>query len=210
MFPRTIVATLGFVIGLGALLLQFALAIPLRLSTGDNLLGAVVYYFTFFTILTNLMLVLIYLSELSTAGWLNWWRSPVTRAMMAGAMALLMPFYHLLLAGLWQPQGLQAIADTTLHYIAPTLYLLWWLILQPKGTLRFADIGWMVLPPAIWLVWTMLRGAVLNEYPYPILEVHKLGYPAVAANILVVLAILLGLFALTVVLDRLLVRRKAG
>jgi hypothetical protein len=63
---------------------------------------------------------------------------------------------------------------------------------QPKGTAALADIGWMVLPPAIWLAWAMLRGAVLSEYPYPILEAHKLGYPAVAVNILVVLAVLLG------------------
>jgi hypothetical protein len=48
---------------------------------------------------------------------------------------------------------------------------------------------------------------VLSEYPYPILEAHKLGYPAVALNVFSVLVVLLLLFAATIALDRLLARR---
>lgn len=204
-----IVAAVGFAFGLAALILQFVLAIPARMGNGDSLVGALVYFFTFFTILTNIMLVLIYLSELWSAGWLGWWRNPVTRGMMAAAIALVMGFYHFVLAGLWAPQGWLQIADVSLHYITPALYLLWWLVFQPKGNLRFADLGWMILPPAIWLAWAMLRGAVVNEYPYPILEAHKLGYPAVALNILMVLAVLVALFAIVIAIDRVMGRRPS-
>ncbi len=34
----------------------------------------------------------------------------------------------------------------------------------------------------------MIRGAIVSEYPYPILEAHKLGYGQVAINIVAVLA----------------------
>ena len=65
-----------------------------------------------------------------------------------------------------------------------------------------STIGWMLLPPAVWLVWAMGRGAVVNEYPYPILDAHKLGYGPVTINILVGLIVLMLLFAGTVALDR--------
>ena len=102
----------GFSIGTAALLLQFYLTLSTRLlRMGDSLPGTLIFFFTFFTILTNIMLVLIYLSELTTAGWLGWWRTPVTRGMMAGAIALVGIFNHLLLAELQDLTGPSALAD---------------------------------------------------------------------------------------------------
>jgi len=54
----------------------------------------------------------------------------------------------------------------------------------------------------------MGRGAVVNEYPYPILDAHKLGYGPVTINILVVLVVLVLLFAGTIAADRFLSRQK--
>ena len=125
------VAIAGLVLGLAALILQFSLSIPARLGQGHDLLDALVWFFTYFTILTNLMLVLIYLSELVPWRWLGWWRSPVTRGMMAAAIALVMGFYHFVLAGLWAPEGWFHVADVALHYATPILYLVWWVAFNP-------------------------------------------------------------------------------
>jgi hypothetical protein len=197
-----ILALIGLAIGLGALILQFSLTIPLRMSRGHDLTDALIFFFTFFTILNNLMLVLVYLSELRLWPWLRWWRSPVTRGMMAGAIALVMGFYHFVLAATWAPEGLFWLGDVLLHYLTPTIYIVWWLVFQPKGNLRFGHIGWMLLPPAIWLAWAMLRGAIVAEYPYPILEAHVLGYPQVALNIAFMLVLLSVIFAVVVALDQ--------
>lgn len=205
---RTIWALAGFGLGTGALLLQAAITFSLRLAAGHDLLDAVIYFFTFFTILTNLMLVLIYLSELVRWRMLDWWRQPVTRGMMTGAIILVGVFYHFLLAGLWAPQGWAKLADVSLHYLTPILYVVWWIAFAPKSQLRFADIPVMLLPVAVWLGWAMLRGAVIGEYPYPILEADKLGYGTVALNCLVVLAALIALYALVVLVDHTLGRRR--
>jgi hypothetical protein len=148
------------------------------------------------------MLVLVYLSDLVPRRWLGWWRSPVTRGMMAGAIALVMGFYHFVLAATWAPAGLFLLADVLLHYVTPGVYVIWWLVFQPKGSLRFGHIGWMLLPPSLWLAWTMLRGAIVAEYPYPILEAHVLGYPQVALNIAFMLVLLSVIFAVVVALDQ--------
>ncbi|HEX4297222.1 MAG TPA: Pr6Pr family membrane protein [Devosia sp.] len=198
---------IGLAIGTVALLLQFYATLGLKLGQGAGLGATLVFFFTFYTILTNIMLVLVYLSDLNAARWLGWWRSPVTRGMMAGAIALVGIFNHLLLADLQDLTGLAALCDTLLHYAAPAYFVLWWLIFQPKGTLRFADIPVMLLPTLIWLIWAMLRGAVVGEYPYPILDAATLGYGAVAINCLFVFIGLLVIYLIVVALDRALAGR---
>ena len=66
----------GLLIGTAALVLQFYLTMVVRLGNGDSLFGALWFLFTFFTILTNLMLVLIYLADLDDTRFLGWWRAP--------------------------------------------------------------------------------------------------------------------------------------
>lgn len=207
---RRVVTLIVLLIGLAALILQFSLTIPLRISNGDTPLGAVVFYFSFFTILTNLALVLICLSDLVATRWLAWFCAPVTRGTAASAITLVMILYYLLLAALWAPEGWFKVADVTLHYVTPCLYIFWWLIFQPHGTLRIRDIPLMLLPPLIYLAYTMIRGAIITEYPYPILEAHKLGYPQVALNVLLVVIGLVLLCGVVVTVDRLLVRKNAA
>ena len=204
---RQVATWIGFLIGAGALLLQAYLTLTIRAGQGESLGSTIVFFFTFFTILTNLMLVLIYVSDLTAARWLGWWRTPVTRGMMAGAIALVGIFNHLLLAELQDLTGLSSLADTLLHYVTPAWFVLWWLLFQPKGTLRFADIPVMLLPTLVWLVWAMARGAVVGQYPYPILDAGKLGYGTVALNCLFVFIGLVVIYLIVVALDRALAGR---
>ena len=196
----------GLVLGTAALLLQLFITVSLRLGNGDTIFGALVFYFTFFTILTNLTLVLIYASELWPRSEMSWFRAPVTRGMMAAAITLVLAFYHFVLAETWDPQGLSLVADMVLHYVTPVLYVLWWVLFMRHGVLKWGDIPTMLLPPTIYLVWAMLRGALVGEYPYPILEAYRIGYAAVAINVLAVLIALTALCAIAVALDKVLVR----
>jgi hypothetical protein len=204
------VTWIGLIVGCVALLLQFALAVSLRLNNGDSIVGAVIFYFSFFTILTNLTLVFIYASELWPQSALGWFRSAVTRGMMAAAITLVMVFYHLILAETWEPQGLALVCDLALHCVTPILYVLWWAFFSRHGTLKFSDIPTMLVPPTIYLIYALVRGALTDEYPYPILEAGRIGYAAVALNVLFVLIGLIALCAIVVALDRLIVRVRLG
>ena len=197
---------IGLIIGIAALVLQVAITVPLRLGRGDTLIGAVIFYFSFFTILTNLALVLIYASERWPRQWLNWFRRPATRGMMVAAIVLVMGFYHFVLAATWAPEGLARVADIALHYVTPVFYVAWWVLFARHGTLKWADIAKMLLPPTIYLIYVMIRGAIVTEYPYPILEAHRLGYGAVTINVLGVLLGLTALCVLVIALDRALTR----
>ncbi|MCP8883462.1 Pr6Pr family membrane protein [Devosia sp. XJ19-1] len=199
----------GLLLGLVALSLQFAISIPAYLANGMNLPEALVQFFSFFTILTNIAITLVYLSAL--AGWagLSWFRKPATRAMMAGVMALVMIFYHVLLRPIWQPEGLFLVCDYLLHYVTPIFYLLWWGVTQKHGALDYAALPAMLVPPLVYLAYVLARGALTNAYPYPTLNAFELGYGQVAINVVMVAIGLSILYLITIGIDRALARRAA-
>lgn len=198
----------GLVLGACALGLQFSISIPAYMADGLDLFSALVQFFSFFTILTNITITLIYLSALAGWRWLGWFRRPVTRAMMVGVMLLVMIFYHILLRPIWRPQGLFLLCDYLLHYAAPILYALWWGITQKRGEIAFAALPLMLVPPLVYLAYVMARGALTNVYPYPTLNAFKLGYGQVAINVVLVALGLSLLYALVIGLDRALARRS--
>lgn len=203
---KNVATWVGLIGGLAALILQFSISIPLRISNGDNIFGALIYFFTFFTILSNIMVVLVYASDLWPREAMRWFRSPATRGMTAAAITLVGLFYHFVLASTWNPQGLFKVADVSLHYVTPIFFVAWWVLFVWHGKLKFGDVPVMLLPPTVWLVFAMIRGAIITEYPYPVLEAHKLGYGQVTINILVILAGYTLLCAILVAIDKALAR----
>ena len=200
------VLLLGIAIGLLGLGidLQVILASVARQRT---LPDALVYYWTFFTHVSNAGLVLIYLAELTRWRGLGWFRRPVTKALWAANITLVMVFYHVMLAPYLSFEGAMLLANTLLHYVAPLLYLAWWALGTGHGVLRLRDIPVMLVPGLLYLAWALGRGAVVGEYPYDILDVTAHGYSGVAVGAgIIVVAV--ALFCLLMVgVDRLLGRR---
>lgn len=199
---RRSLAIAGLLIGLTALLLQFAITVPAAMTAGRSLFLSIVFYFSFFTILTNIALVLVYAGALSGASWLAVFRHPATRAGAAAAIALVSSFYHIVLAPLWQPEGLLLVCDIALHYVTPILYILWFVGFNRSGTLTLRAVPIILAPPVAYLVYVMLRGAILGEYPYPVFEADRIGYGQVALNALVLLIVLAVLAAIAIAIDR--------
>jgi len=54
----------------------------------------------------------------------------------------------------------------------------------------------------------MIRGALVNEYPYPLLRANEFGYVQVAINCVFMLIGFVVIYALTVLIDRWLGRRQ--
>ena len=175
-----------------------------------SLPDALIYFWTYFTHLTNLGLVLVYLCELSGWRWLDWFRRPNTQALMAGFITLVMVFYHFMLAPYYEMEGALAVATILLHYVTPVAYLVWWAAFARHGTLQFRDIPWMLVPGAIYVAWVLIRGLWAREYPYDILNPDKFGYGGVAIGVGVIF-VAVTLFCLALVwLDGVLARRRAA
>jgi hypothetical protein len=171
---------------------------------------AFIYFWTFFTHLTNLWLLLTYAGALT--GWrgLGRFARPVIMGSAAAFITLVMLYYHFVLAPTLDMQGALAVATWLLHYVAPIIYLVWWAWFAPHGALEFQHIPLMLLPGIGYVAWALARGAVVNEYPYDILDAGKLGYGGVAIGVLVLLVAVAVFSVLIVVADRWLGRRAAA
>lgn len=206
--PRTLLTWLGLGFGVGGLVLQFVIAMQTYLADGRDIAGALGTFFAYYTILTNCILVLIYLSEVTSLRWLDLFRHPVFRGMMAACITLVSVYVFLVLRHLSVLEGLFDLADRILHYLCPVLYLLWWLVAQRHGQLRWANLPIMLAPTLVYFLYAMARGAWVQEYPYPFMNAIKLGYGPVLQGAVFMAVALAVLSLIVIALDRLLGRRQ--
>ncbi|TPL90157.1 Pr6Pr family membrane protein [Mesorhizobium sp. B2-3-12] len=193
----------GLVGGLIALVLQFSITIPASMEAGRGLLGSIVFYFSFFTILTNIAAVLVYTSLLSSSfyAWLPAFAGPRMRAGVAVSITLVFIVYATVLARLWQPQGLFLLCDVLLHYVTPVLFVLWWLISGADGKTRWSDISWWVVYPIAYLAYALARAPLAGEVPYPFLDIAKNGVGSVTVSALAITALFLVICVVAVFVD---------
>jgi hypothetical protein len=199
---------LGILIGVAGLGIDFWVIVPpiMGISAANpvarSLPDALINFWTYFTHLTNLGLVLVYLAALTKWRWLAWFGKPHTHALMAGYILLVMLYYHFMLAPHFQFEGPLLMATILLHYVAPLFYLGWWALFAPHGGLRFGSIPAMLVPGLTYVGWALVRGAVTGEYPYEILDAGRIGYGAVAIGVLVLMAAVAGFCAVVVTADK--------
>lgn len=193
----------GLAIGLVGLMLQFAITMPASIAAGRTVLGSVVFYFSFFTILTNIGAVLVYLAALRDAksGLLGLFAGTRARGGVAVAIALVMIVYVTILAPLWQPEGLFLLCDVLLHYVTPILYLAWWLAAGADGSTRWSDIPYWVAYPVLYLIYALARAPIAGEVPYPFLDIATKGATSVALTSLMMTLLFLVLCVIAVVAD---------
>lgn len=196
-----LLAITGFGIGAIALVLQFALTIPARMEAGNGLAEALVFYFSFFTILTNICAVLIYAARLFP-GRLNFFASQLSRATIAVCIAIVGLVYATVLAKIWAPEGLFWLCNVLLHYAAPVIYLFWWALAGRKGGLGWSDTPKMLVFPVAYLVYALMRGQLTGIYPYPFLDAGALGSSKVAVNAACVAALFFAFSLIAIGFDR--------
>jgi hypothetical protein len=182
-----------------ALLLQLGLSIQLALASGKTVLHGVVVYFGFFTILTNILITLILVFSLSSGQnrAQRFFTRPQVMACAATSILLVGLGYHFLLRNIWNPQGLQWLADMLLHYVTPVGFCTIWIFRLTRSSLPWwSPFLWCVYP-VIYLIYALVRGLFLHAYPYPFIDVTQLGYAQTLLNSL-------GLFAAFIIAGSLL------
>ena len=95
-------------------------------------------------------------------------------------MAITGVVFALLLSGLQaELQTTIPWVDFTVHKLMPFVLVADWLLDPPRHRLpRWTVLAWLAYPAA-WLVYTLVRGASVDWYPYPFVDVSRLGYDGV-------------------------------
>ncbi len=160
----------------------------------------IVHFLSYFTILTNgivaLAMALPSLAPRSLAG--RFLDRPPVRTAIAGYIIIVAAVYHVMLAPLWEPTGLNLIAQVILHTIIPIAFVLDWLVFTRRGATPWR-IGLTALAlPLLYGAWTLAHGALTAFYPYPFLDAGEIGHAQVLMN-MVALTILFVIVELVLV-----------
>jgi hypothetical protein len=160
-------------------------------------------FFSFFTIESNVFaaIILIISGIMVLAG-----KSSRLLTVLRGAATLYMVttgiVFALLLSGL-EAGVLTAVPwdNTVLHYIIPLAVLVDWIVDPPRKKIAFKTASVWLAFPIIYVVYSMIRGSVVNWYPYPFLNPTTSGY-------LGVLVTSIGIAVTVLVLTWILIRIK--
>lgn len=197
---------------LAALIAWAGLALSLFLALTDptywpNAAERFTYWGSYFTILSNIAVAVVTtmlaLDPRRTGTWFNAMRMAslvmitVTAAVYSTVLA---PAYAEL--GL-TPTGLDAVSDNLLHVITPVLAVAVFLLVDYRGRMKPDTLLRCLALPMAWLGYTLVRGALIDWYPYPFLDVTKLGYQATIVNIIAIVAVGLLIGALYLAYDKL-------
>ncbi len=183
---------IGSVIGWFAILLQLVLIIQNRVAPVTE---TVVRFFSFFTILTNIIV-----ATCCTALWLRRHKDRPSAFFNPNRLTAITVYilvvgivYNLILRFLWTPTGLQRIVDEILHLVIPLLFFIYWLLFVDKSRLVWKDAFAWLIYPFLYLVFILIRGrlAAASFYPYPFVDVSKLGLHKVLLNSLGMLGLFL-------------------
>ncbi|WCM22723.1 Pr6Pr family membrane protein [Paraburkholderia bryophila] len=112
----------------------------------------------------------------------RFFRQPTVVTAVVGYMVFVGLAYNLLLRGWWTPTAFRMLLNESLHSILPMLSALYWLLFVPRFQLKLRHgLLWLVYPLA-YLAVTFWRGGASDYYPYPFINVGRLGVAHAALN----------------------------
>ena len=170
--PERLIAALAA----AGLLLQLGILVGAAWGRGESGWGAAANCFSYFTILTNLLVALVF--GLPAA----WARSALVRGGATLHIGIVGLVYELVLRRLWHPEGLQFLADLLLHDAVPLSVIVWWLLSRRRGALAWTDACWWLLYPTAYLAFALWRGFFTGWWAYPFFDAASLGAARVALN----------------------------
>ena len=134
------------------------------------------HYLSFFTVQSNLLTAgVLLLGGVGTA-----WLSPVRSDVLRGATVLYLVItwvvYALLLHELPEVKAMMVPwADAVLHAIVPLWVVVDWQLVPPSTGLTFHRARAWLLYPCAYMIYSLIRGALVQWYPYPFLNPAQPG-----------------------------------
>ncbi|TAL14414.1 hypothetical protein EPN95_03075 [Patescibacteria group bacterium] len=135
-------------------------------------------FFSFFTIESNLFAAVILILS---AIFIIRKKSFAQFDLLRGAATLYMVttgiVFSILLAGI-ENSVLTAVPwdNTVLHYIMPIVLIADWILDPPKKAITFKRALLWLIFPLVYVTYSLMRGAIVNWYPYPFLNPASNGY----------------------------------
>ncbi|MDX1416273.1 MAG: Pr6Pr family membrane protein, partial [Candidatus Promineifilaceae bacterium] len=167
-------------------------------EAGTPLIAAVAGTFRFFTMQTNLF-VMIWLL-VAIVYWHQEREHPLLRPVYKGAFTLYISVtflvFAVLLAPLSNPQGVHIYTNAITHYVTPVAFIVDWFLFERKRACPWRYALFWLLYPLMYFIFALIYGGRTGDYIYPFLNLPALGLNGLATwfAILFALFLVLGLF----------------
>ena len=197
----------GFCAGWFAVVFQLILMI---INREAGIAETVIRFFSFFTILTNIIVSLCYTGLLMKPDTKmhDYFSNPKVIAAIAVYITVVGLVYNIVLRFMWDPTGLQLVVDELLHSFNPTWFVLFWFLYIDKSELTWKSLIRWLLYPLIYVLYVFGRGAISGNYPYPFLDVPEIGYPDAIRNAFFVTLVFVFFSALYVGIGKVMSRKR--
>jgi hypothetical protein len=174
---------------------QFIISINRAIAEDNSVSQVVINMLGYFTILTNTFAaaVLAILGLLPNSRIGKVFATPKVFGCVVSSMLWVGIGFHLLLSDYWSPDGMEAVTNYLNHYIVPSALLIVWLVFPPETQIpKRTPLLWEIYP-LIYGAYIIIRGEIINKYPYPFFDINVIGYPKALWNGLVILLVILGI-----------------
>lgn len=131
----------------------------------------------YFTILTNLA-VAVAMTMVALGKRL----SPGFEGGLTLSILLVGVVYAVLLQKLYHLTGAELFADVLMHKVSPVAMAAYWLLFARHEPMRWTEPLWWSVYPIAYLAYALVRGAIDGIYPYPFIDVGKIGIGQTALN----------------------------
>lgn len=176
-----VIEIVGITVGCASLFVQFYL---MQVNRVTDSFETTLRFFSFFTILSNLAVVVCFTSLFFNI--LPFFKSFKIVTAIVVYISIVAIVYNTVLRFLWEPTGLQKIVDEFLHVINPLLFIYYWFKSDLNEKLNYTLLWKILIFPGLYLIFVLIRGYYSSYYPYPFINVSSIGYLQTLVNSIVV------------------------
>ncbi|MCF6228444.1 MAG: Pr6Pr family membrane protein, partial [Planctomycetes bacterium] len=180
---RPFILVLGLTACAG-IVINFVYNISIKHETGESVADEIIKLLGYFTILTNIIVAV-------TASVIGLWPSsklgqlfsrPAVFGGIVVSIVIVGGIYHLFLASQYSPKGIGLLVNTIEHTVVPIGAVLYWFIYTPEKRLPlWAPLVWCIYP-VTYGIYVIIRGSIINKYPYYFIDLSELSVSEVAIN----------------------------
>jgi hypothetical protein len=145
------------------------------LAGGPERLFDLLSYFTIWSqLVVGIVMTILYRNPERATKWVQVFR--IDALLMITVTGVV---YNLLIGPVYPPQGLNKISSPIEHSLTPLITVLIFLFIGPRGWMNARNVGRALLLPISYIFYTLIRGAIINKYPYDFFDVGANGYASV-------------------------------
>lgn len=177
-------------IGLIGIIIQF---ITTYQDHGSSFFGHLIHFISFFTVTTNSIVVAHFFAHFweKENRFTQFFRKPEVSTAITVYILIVGLVYQLVLAKNNRDVSWMLYSNHIVHALIPLAGIVFWILFVSHEKMAWRSVPKWLFYPLGYFAYILIRGAILNYYPYPFANVSALGYGQVFINVSAIVVVFL-------------------